>query len=347
MIFTEKNISNDVNTYLSKNNFSSIFILIDENTKQDCLPLLKLDFTYKIIEIKSGEEHKTLETCQFIWKTLLENNADRKSLLINLGGGVICDMGGFCASTYKRGIDFINIPTTLLALVDASVGSKTGIDFQAQKNMIGIFSEASEIFINTQFLKTLTTRELLSGFAEVLKHGLIYEEKYFNDCITSYLDKTIDWKDVVKKSIKIKSSIVEKDPKENGLRKILNYGHTFGHAFESYSLQFHKKSLLHGEAVVLGIICSLHLSEKYIFIKEEKINEIITKIQAIYKFINIEDFNLNKLFNFVMNDKKNISNKLNYIILREIGNPIFDFEVTKNDFEDSLLFLNKKVFKND
>ena len=342
MVFVNTNISKTINYWLTYNNYSSIFILVDENTKKYCLPFIHLNTKFYLIEIESGEKNKSLKTCSYIWKELLNNFADRKSLFINIGGGVICDMGAFCASTYKRGIDFINIPTSLLAQVDASVGAKTGIDFQGQKNMIGLFSEAKEIFIATEFLKTLPKRELLSGFAEVLKHGLIQDEKYFNYCINSFNDKSIDWDKIVTKSIKIKTAIVKADPKEKDLRKVLNFGHTFGHTLESYSLKNHKTPLFHGEAIALGMIASLYLSSKKKLINKEIINTIIENISSIYKFNSLDNFEIETLLQFAMNDKKNTLNKISIILLENVTKPNYNYEISQEEFIDGINFLTNK-----
>ncbi len=343
MLIILKDLSKQLNSWVSKKNYTSIFILVDENTKRDCFPILNSTFEHQIIEIKSGEIHKNLETCQFIWKSLLEKIADRNSLLVNLGGGVICDMGAFCASTYKRGIDFINIPTTLLSQVDASVGSKTGIDFLGQKNMIGLFSEAKEVFIDAIFLSTLSQREILSGFAEVLKHGLIQNKKYFNDCIKSFKNQTINWQNVIEKSIAIKSKIVALDPKEKNLRKILNFGHTIGHAVETYSLKNHKNPILHGEAVVLGIIAELYLSYIKGFMSILEINKIIVKILSIYDFQKIELFDITAIQKYVLNDKKNQSKIVKCVLLKDIGEAHFNIEISTKEIEDALIFMLKKV----
>jgi 3-dehydroquinate synthase len=345
MLIIQNSISQELNNWLKDQNYSSIFILVDENTKKDCLSLIQLNKPFNLIEIESGEANKNLQTCQFIWNYLLENFANRNSLLINLGGGVITDMGAFCASTFKRGIDFINIPTSLLAMVDASIGGKTGVDFNGQKNMIGLFSEAKEVFIDALFLETLEDRQLLSGFAEVLKHGLIQDEKYFNYCIESFQNKTIDWKLVIEKSIEIKSSVVSQDPTEKGLRKVLNYGHTSGHAFESYSLLHHKNPLLHGEAVILGILFSLKISEFYDLLSTQTIATIIEKLLNNYNFNTLESFDLEEVKSFCLNDKKKLSNKLNFIVLSSIGVAKYDFIVSEIAFEKAYDFILEMISK--
>ncbi len=343
MLIIQNKISLELNNWLKDKNYHSIFILVDENTKKHCLPLLELKNEYSLIEIESGEQNKNLQTCQQIWESLLSQYAYRNSLLINLGGGVITDMGSFCASTYKRGIDFVNIPTSLLAMVDASVGGKTGVDFQGQKNMIGLFSEAKEVLIDADFLKTLDQRELLSGFAEVLKHGLIQDKKYFEACIIAYNNETINWQDIIKKSINIKSNVVAKDPTEKGLRKILNFGHTAGHAFESYSLLNHQKPLFHGEAVILGILFSLKLSMISNLLPETIGNAICQQFLAIYSFDFLGSFDEIQIKELILNDKKNNSTAMQFIVLKDIGNAVYDFEITKKDFNTAYYFVLKSI----
>ena len=227
--------------------YSKVAILVDENTKRDCLHKLPKIENAIIIEIKSGEEYKNISTCNFIWEQLTINNFDRNSLLINLGGGVIGDMGGFCAATYKRGLDFIHIPTTLLAMVDASVGGKLGIDFKGFKNQIGLFNNPKAVLISPEFLETLAESELKSGFSEVVKHALISDNslwvKLKNTPFTDF-----DWGDIIDTNVQIKNKIVLADPFEKGERKKLNFGHTFGHAIESYYLE-KGTPISHGEAV--------------------------------------------------------------------------------------------------
>ena len=221
---------------LDVSQYSKIGILVDENTKEFCLPLLSEIKKSVIIEIKSGEENKNIDSCNLIWEALTKNCFDRNSLLINLGGGVIGDMGGFCASTYKRGIEFIQIPTSLLAMVDASVGGKLGVDFNGLKNQVGLFSNPKSVIINPKFLETLPEDELRSGFAEVVKHALIVDKNLWNHLKNNPF-QDLYWEEIIESSVQIKNKIVMSDPKEKGERKKLNFGHTFGHAIESYYLE--------------------------------------------------------------------------------------------------------------
>ena len=300
----------DISTY------SKVAILVDENTKRDCLYKLPKIENAIIIEIKSGEEYKNISTCNFIWEQLTINNFDRNSLLINLGGGVIGDMGGFCAATYKRGLDFIHIPTTLLAMVDASVGGKLGIDFKGFKNQIGLFNNPKAVLISPEFLETLAESELKSGFAEVVKHTLISDNSLWvklNN--TPYTD--LDWKDIIDTSVRIKNKIVLADPFEKGERKKLNFGHTFGHAIESYYLE-KGTPISHGEAVFMGMILETEISDLSETDKNEIKNYIISNFSLPYT---PKKLNLHK---FLINDKKNQDGKINFTLLSGIGKCSFD-----------------------
>ncbi len=304
--------------------YSKIGVLVDENTKEFCLPLLPQLQKNLIIEIKSGEEYKNLDNCNYIWNKLTENCFDRNSVLINLGGGVIADMGGFCASTYKRGIDFIQVPTTLLSMVDASVGGKLGIDIQQLKNQVGLFANPRSVIIYPKFLESLQENQLKSGFAEIVKHALISDKNLWKKIInTSFND--LDWENLIQHSIVIKNNIVLLDPKEKNLRKKLNFGHTFGHAIESYYLK-KGSNISHGEAIFMGIILESELS----FILDSEKNQIKNYILSNFP---LPDFpEKSELLNFMKNDKKNVDGKINFSLLKGIG------DCTINNFfsEDEL-----------
>ena len=307
------------NNSLSKlevSSYSKIAILIDENTKRDCLYKLPKIENSLIIEIPSGEENKNISTCNFIWEKLTENQFDRNSLLINLGGGVIGDIGGFCASTYKRGIDFIQIPTTLLAMVDASFGGKLGVDFKDLKNQIGVFNNPKSVLIDPVFLKTLPEKELKSGFAEVVKHALIADQHLWST-ITSTPFTNLDWQEIITISVDIKNNIVLSDPLENGERKKLNFGHTYGHAIESYYLE-KGTPILHGEAIFMGMILEIDLSS----ISEEEKQEIKNFILSNFS-LPFTPKKSNILSNLV-NDKKNKEGKINFSLLNKIGDGSID-----------------------
>jgi len=297
---------------LDVSQYSKIGILVDENTKEFCLPLLSEIKKSVIIEIKSGEENKNIDSCNLIWEALTKNCFDRNSLLINLGGGVIGDMGGFCASTYKRGIEFIQIPTSLLAMVDASVGGKLGVDFNGLKNQVGLFSNPKSVIINPKFLETLPEDELRSGFAEVVKHALIVDKNLWNHLKNNPF-QDLDWEEIIESSVQIKNKIVMSDPKEKGERKKLNFGHTFGHAIESYYLQ-KGTPILHGEAIFVGIILESELSSLSVSEKNDIKNYILSNFSLPYTP------SKSNLLNFLRNDKKNFEEKINFSLLEGIGN---------------------------
>ena len=330
-------------------NYSKIFVLLDENSSRYCLNLINIKKKYKTILIGVGEKNKNLGRVQDIWNELLLNNADRDSLLINLGGGVITDMGAFVASTYKRGIDFINIPTTLLAQVDATIGGKSGVNFSGQKNMIGLFIKSKKVFVDTIFLKTLSEREIRNGFAEILKHGLILDKEYFYFALDEMKKiksnrKNIDWNKIVERSRELKTKIVTDDFKENGIRKILNFGHTIGHVIESYSLKYHKKSLKHGEAVVIGMIIALNLSIKRVNINKKELTSIIDELKKNYT-LKLELFDIELLMLNIKNDKKNRDNKILFVLLEEIGSATFDHKISLKEIETEIqLFFIKNSF---
>ncbi|MFY0600144.1 MAG: 3-dehydroquinate synthase [Cyclobacteriaceae bacterium] len=310
---------------LQELNPDKVAFLVDENTKAHCLPLFGIDDSSNVIEIKSGEINKTLATCTEIWEALTNWGFSRKSLLVNVGGGVIGDMGGFCASTYKRGIRFVNFPTTLLAMVDANIGGKLGIDFQGFKNHIGIFQDPERVLIHDGFLKTLAPRELKSGFAEVIKHGLIYDKGYWEDVRDGEFPN-LNWKEIVEVSAKIKYKVVTEDPKESGLRKILNFGHTLGHAIETWYLT-NGLSLLHGEAIAVGMILEGHLALQLGILSELELKELSDYILKNYDSIELPK--LEELAPLMLQDKKNIGNELSFSLLNGIGNCLYDQKVSE------------------
>jgi 3-dehydroquinate synthase len=325
-VFINTNIAKEINRFLrmSADRYSDIFILVDENSLKHCYPRLVEQVEYfkeaELIEIESGEENKSIEVCTQIWGALSELGASRKSLFVNIGGGVISDMGGFIASTFKRGVSFINIPTTLLAQVDASVGGKTGVDLNHLKNEIGVFCNPSAVFINSDFIRTLDKRQVLSGFAEIIKHALIADAAYWKK-IQRYDFKNHEGiEELITQSIKIKNEIVIEDPLEKGPRKGLNFGHTIGHAFETYALEKDSdKALLHGEAVAAGMICEAWLSHKICGLQEKELKEISTFILKTCRKINPEKMNADRLIRIMKHDKKNTEDKINFTLLKSIG----------------------------
>ncbi len=334
-----------LNQYISELKPSQLLILVDENTHQYCLPTLlgnlETEIPFEIIEIEAGEELKTIDTATQLWEILSEFETDRKSLLINLGGGVISDLGGFVASTYKRGIKFINIPTTLLGMCDASIGGKTGIDHQFLKNIVGTFAQAEQIFVYPKFLKTLPFEELRSGFAEMLKHGLIADEKHWNDLISINELSPETVSPFIERSMQIKQNVVEKDFKEQNIRKTLNFGHTIGHAIEGLFLKS-GKIIPHGECVALGMICETHLSYLENLIDSKTSEIIIQNISKFYPYINIEQFNKEEILQLMLNDKKNSHGKINFSLLKSIGNSVYDYQTSVENINKCLEFYKSK-----
>ena len=320
---------------------TQLLILVDENTHEYCLPTLlgnlETEVPFEIIEIEAGEELKTLETAAQLWEILTEFETDRKALMINLGGGVITDMGGFIASTYKRGISFINIPTTLLGMCDASIGGKTGIDHQFLKNIIGTFAHPQQIFVFPEFLDTLPFEELRSGFAEMLKHGLITDEKHWNDLISIKELTPENIFPFIERSMNIKQNVVEQDFTEQNIRKTLNFGHTVGHAVESLFL-LKGKPIMHGEAVALGMICETRISFLQNLISEEISDQVIYNIKKFYPKLNISDFVLEDLISLMKNDKKNTAGTINFSLLTGIGSSTYNCSVNLDDLKSSLLY---------
>ena len=331
-IHFNSNCYKHINSHLSENNYSIIFILVDENTHNYCLTKflsqVETESQIEIIEIDSGEHHKTIDTCVGIWNALSELGADRKSLLINLGGGVITDIGGFIASTFKRGINYINVPTSLLAMVDASVGGKTGVDLGHLKNQIGVINPGEMVLIDTSYLETLPKNQFRSGMAEMLKHGLIASKDYWNEFM-NLDDNNVEKLDkLIHDSVIIKKRIVEKDPNEKGLRKALNYGHTLGHAIESYFLSNqNKKDLLHGEAIVIGMILETYISTKISGFSKVSCDMIKSTFLKYFEQENILDSDYKPIIDLLKFDKKNEHGNINFVLLESIGNPKVDCQV--------------------
>ncbi|MDO6744958.1 3-dehydroquinate synthase [Tenacibaculum soleae] len=320
------------------NNYSSIFILVDDNTLTHCYPrfmsLLDTDKTIEVIQIDAGEIHKNIETCVGVWNVLTELGADRKSLLITLGGGVITDLGGFVAATFKRGIDFINVPTTLLSMVDASVGGKTGIDLGVLKNQIGLFANPIMIVLDPEYLHTLSAREIRSGTAEIIKYGMTHDVKLFNEIKGNASLNIID---LIHRSIEIKNEVVLKDPKEQNIRKVLNWGHTIGHGVESYFLENpEKENLTHGEAIAIGIVCETFLSSKILDFPSDKLQEVKKAIIAIYGKIDIKKEDFSSIIELMKHDKKNIGGEINFVLLSDYENFELNCKVSNQLIKDSL-----------
>ncbi len=338
-------LSNSFPNWLKNQDYNKLAILVDENTRRCCLPLLKpvlQESRSVVIEIPPGEVHKNISTCQSILQQCFKAGLDRKSLMINLGGGVIGDMGGFCASIFMRGIDFVQLPTTLLAQVDASVGGKVGIDFLGLKNALGRFQNPNAVFVDPAFLQTLPQREIRSGFAEMIKHALIAGKEEWKKLQTISSLEQVGWEDWIYQSILIKKQIVESDFDEKGVRKVLNLGHTIGHALESQALQT-PKPLLHGEAVAIGIICEAFLSSKLLGFPIKKVEEIARFILTFFEKYQIPEDRFEELYFFMQKDKKNEKNQILFSLLEDIGTPLFNYPCTYSDILESLNYYRNLV----
>ena len=328
----------ELSELLQNRAFSKVAVLVDENTLHHCYPQLKPYLPeHELIQVRSGEEHKTLQTCEYIWQRMTELNLDRWSVLVNLGGGVIGDMGGFCAAVFKRGLYFVQVPTTLLAQVDASVGGKTGIDFQGLKNHIGVYQEPQAVFINPDFLKTLPHRQLKSGYAEIIKHWLIADKAAFQEQRHIGLF-TEDWEELIRHSVSIKSKVVEADPLEGGYRKVLNFGHTVGHAVESYLLEQPGRELLHGEAIAVGMLCEAWLSVKHELLSREELDKVETFLVSVYEKVPLTEADIQRVTQLALQDKKNTRSTINCTLLEGIGKAVYDQPVTLQEITESLRY---------
>jgi 3-dehydroquinate synthase len=331
--------------FLSRNNYSRKFILVDENTKEHCLPLLQRGLLSLqdaiVLEIKAGEASKRIDTILRLWKELTEHGADRHAVLINIGGGVVVDVGGFTAATYMRGIDFINIPTSLLAMVDASVGGKNGINFEGLKNHIGTFDNPQAVFVSPVFLKTLAEAEIRCGFAEVIKHALISDHHKWDAIKNTENFADVNWFEIIKESIWTKNKIVNSDYRDRHKRKTLNFGHTIGHALETYSMKHHSTPLKHGEAVAIGIIGETWLSQKVASFNNDDAKDVINLIKKLYPMP--IDFNSDELLGIMRNDKKNHSAKINVVLLNRLGHADVGHTPEEADIKQALEFSKEQL----
>lgn len=329
-------ISESLKTFLATQDYSEIIVLTDTNTKRFCYPIIKDSLPkHTVITVKQGEENKNLQTCELIWSAMTEARLDRHALMINLGGGVIGDMGGFCAATYKRGINFIQIPTTLLSQVDASVGGKLGIDFQGFKNHLGVFTLPNTVLIDPIFLETLSEREKRSGFAEILKHCLIQDVNMWDQIRRKDLADQ-DLPDLIAHSVEIKKKVVAQDPSEKGLRKILNFGHTLGHALETFFLPQGKKRLFHGEAIATGMICESYIAYTRGLIDERTLEQIEEFIFSIYGKVDIDVADFDTIIGLTLQDKKNKGKEVRFSLINAAGSCLYDIVVTKNEMKKAL-----------
>ena len=342
-IYCNEAAYHSLNNYLSEHSYSAIFIIVDTHSNEYCLPNflanLATEVRIEIVEFEAGESSKNIETCVEIWNVLTELGADRKSLIINVGGGVVTDLGGFVASTFKRGIDFINVPTTLLSMVDASVGGKNGVDLGNLKNQIGVINVPKMVLIDTAYLETLPQNEMRSGLAEMLKHGLIYDKTYWEKFLNLSAIDFADFDDLIFESIAIKNAIVMQDPTENGIRKALNFGHTLGHAIEGYFLESeHKQTLLHGEAIAAGMILEAYVSMQKNLLTVAEYAQIKSGIKNVFDDIIFEENDVDPILELLIHDKKNEYGNIQFALLDGIGkikiNESVDNELIVNAFAD-------------
>lgn len=344
-VIVSGNLERDLVNAIAECEHDKIFILTDQTTHDMCLPKLQNFLCLKgaqSIVIKAGDTNKTLDSLAEVWTALSQGGATRHSLMINLGGGMVTDLGGFAASTFKRGIDFINIPTTLLAMVDASVGGKTGINFGGLKNEIGVFSDSKFVIINTQFLDTLDHDNICSGYAEMLKHGLISDNKHWAELVGFNLAQPdlAQSQRMVAESIKVKERIVTEDPHEHGIRKALNLGHTVGHALESFAMK-HGRPVLHGYAVAYGMVCELYLSARKTGFPTDKMHQTVRFILDHYGRLPYTCDDYPELLELMRHDKKNTSGIINFTLLGGIGDIRINQTATKEEIEEALDFLRE------
>lgn len=322
--------------------YSRVFVLVDTNTCTHCMPLLDNSFELPanliVLEIAPGEDFKNIDICMNLWQELAESGADRYALFICLGGGMVCDLGGFVASAYQRGIDFVYLPTTLLAQVDAAIGGKTGVNLNSLKNYVGVFSQPVAVFVLTEFLKTLPFEELLSGYAEVVKHALLSDENTFWQLTRQFptpkaLASNHNWNAVIGHSVKVKSKIVKADPHESGLRKILNLGHTVGHAFETYALRKEGKNLMHGYAVAMGLIVEIKLSVQKCSFPENLANQIIDYLLLMFPFFFFDPAEIPTMIDLMKFDKKNRDSLIRMSLMKKPGDVLTNVVCTENEIE--------------
>ena len=343
-VIISTHLESELVTALAECEHDKLFVLTDTTTQELCLPVIKNFYSLKhmqIITIPASDSHKDIESLMMVWKGLQEGGASRHSCMINLGGGMVTDLGGFAASTFKRGINFINIPTTLLAMVDASVGGKTGINFGGLKNEVGVFNDSKYVILDTEFLKTLDTENICSGYAEMLKHGLISTETMWEELVSFDLNQP-DLKQLqrmVGDSVKVKEHIVEQDPHEKGIRKALNLGHTFGHAFESWALK--RKPILHGYAVAFGLIPELYLSVAKTGFPTDKMRQTVTFIKENYGTLDITCDDYDELIELMHHDKKNQNGIINFTMLGGIGDIRINQTATTEEIKEALDFFRE------
>lgn len=343
-VIISKQLQTELAEAIAECEHDRIFVLVDETTNKLCWSLVKDYLCLKdaqTIVIGATDRRKNLDTLVHVWESLQQGKATRHSLLINLGGGMVTDLGGFAASTYKRGINFVNVPTTLLAMVDASVGGKTGINFGGLKNEIGVFNDAEFVLLDTNWLRTLDEANIRSGYAEMLKHGLIADETMWAELINFNLAQPnlLQLASMLNKSVRIKERIVAEDPHEKGIRKALNLGHTFGHAFESWAMK--RQPVLHGYAVAFGLIAELYLATTQTDFPTERMRQTVNFIRAYYGSLPITCNDYPELIELMHHDKKNRGNEINVTLLGGIGDIRIDQTITEEDIKEALDFFRE------
>ena len=332
-----QNPGKELSDFLALKKYSQVIVVTDSNTRKHCYPLIKDSLPrHTLLETMSGEEFKNLETCVYLWQKLTDLKADRHAVMLVLGGGVLGDMAGFCAATYKRGIDFILLPTTLLAQADASIGGKLGIDFETFKNHIGVFQQPALTLLFSGFLSTLPEAELRSGFAEVIKHALISDKKLWIEIKSKGLQEQ-SWDSLLEHSANFKYSIIEQDPTEKGIRKILNAGHTIGHALESYSLKKGRK-VTHGEAVAAGLVAEAFLAFEREFISRDHLHSIKSYTKEIFGKLSFKEAEISSIAEYTIQDKKNKGNEILCVLLKEEGSAGWDYTISLQDVNEALSF---------
>lgn len=346
-VIISENIEKELEKALAECEHDKVFILTDTTTRKLCLqkivtfPCLS---DANVITIEPSDTHKDLHSLAHVWTALGSGGATRHSCLINLGGGMVTDLGGFAASTFKRGINFINIPTTLLAMTDASVGGKTGINFNGLKNEIGVFNDSRFVILDTHFLDSLDTQNIRSGYGEMLKHALISDEKMWAEAVNFKLDTpdlTVLQK-MVADSVAVKERIVLADPLEHGIRKALNLGHTVGHAFESWAMQ-QGAPILHGYAVAYGLVAELYLSAVKTGFPTEQLRQTVAFIHENYSTLGITCDDYKALYSLMTHDKKNIAGRINFTLLGGIGDIRINQTATKNEIFEALDFFRDGI----
>lgn len=334
-----------LNEHIAQNNYSKIFLITDENTFEYCYPTfvqqLATETPIEVIQIQAGEVYKNIDTCSSVWNVMSELDGDRKCLVINIGGGVVTDLGGFVACTYKRGVNYINIPTSLLAMVDASVGGKTGVDLGTLKNQIGVISTPEMVLIDTAYLATLPANQMRSGLAEMLKHGLIQDKEYWTKMSDLSQLTSDDLDQLIYDSVIIKNNVVTQDPTENGIRKTLNFGHTLGHAIESYYLEHdNRDTLLHGEAVAIGMILAAYISTEISSLSKAECDEIKEVILATFDHVKVPNEDISPIVELMKFDKKNSHGNIYFVLLEAIGETVIDCIVPNDTIQRAFDYYN-------